>query len=128
MACGMPSIRTKCSIKSANKPVDTLLFYQYKNGMKTTRILLGLWLAAALTACSLFPNFPTLPPGWTLTPSQTPTPAATLTPTITPTPLPQARVGVADHELFNGDYDNALIHYQRSEEHTSELQSQFHIV
>ncbi|MBL8078368.1 MAG: tetratricopeptide repeat protein [Anaerolineales bacterium] len=80
--------------------------------MKTTRILLGLWLAAALTACSLFPNFPTLPPGWTVTPSQTFTPAPTLTPTITPTPMPQARVGVADHELFNGDYDNALIHYQ----------------
>lgn len=82
--------------------------------MKPIRLLLGLWLAAALTACSLFPNFPTLPPRETSTPSQTPTPAATFTPTITPTPLPQARIGVADHELFNGDYENALIHYQTS--------------
>jgi soluble lytic murein transglycosylase len=112
MACATHLIRTKFWKKLANDPVDTLLFYQYKNGMKPTRILLGLWLAAALTACSLFPNFPTLPPGWTVTPSQTFTPAATFTPTITPTPLPQARVGVADHELFNGDFENALIHYQ----------------
>ncbi len=82
--------------------------------MKPIRLFLGLWLAAALTACSLFPNFPTLPPRQTSTPSQTPTPAATFTPTITPTPLPQARIGVADHELFNGDYENALIHYQTS--------------
>lgn len=82
--------------------------------MKTARLLLGLWLASALTACTLFPNFPTLPPGWTITPSPTLTPAATFTPTITPTPLPQARVSVADHEFFNGDYENALIHYQTS--------------
>lgn len=108
----MRLIPTRFWKKLANDPVDTLLFYQYKNGMKLTRILLGLWLAVALTACSLFPNFPTLPPGWTVTPSQTSTPVATFTPTITPTPLPQARVGVADHELFNGDYENALIHYQ----------------
>jgi soluble lytic murein transglycosylase len=82
--------------------------------MKPIRLFLGLWLAAALTACSLFPNFPTLPPRQTSTPSQTLTPAATFTPTITPTPLPQARIGVADHELFNGDYESALNHYQTS--------------
>jgi soluble lytic murein transglycosylase len=82
--------------------------------MKPIRLLLGLWLVAALTACSLFPNFPTLPPRQTSTPSQTLTPAATFTPTITPTAMPQARIGVADHELFNGDYENALNHYQTS--------------
>ncbi|MFN8411389.1 MAG: tetratricopeptide repeat protein [Anaerolineales bacterium] len=80
--------------------------------MKTTRFLLGLWLATAITACSLLPNFPTIPPGWTVTPSQTSTPQATFTPTITPTPLPTARVGVGDHALFNGDFENALIDYQ----------------
>jgi soluble lytic murein transglycosylase len=82
--------------------------------MKPIRLFLGLWLVAALTACSLFPNFPTLPPRQTSTPSQTLTPAATFTPTITPTAMPQARIGVADHELFNGDYENALNHYQTS--------------
>ncbi len=39
--------------------------------MKKIRILLGLWLALSLSACTLFQNFPTLPPGWTVTPSQT---------------------------------------------------------
>ena len=80
--------------------------------MKTARLILGLWLVTAITACSFLPNIPTIPPGWTLTPSQTSTPAATLTPTITPTPLPVARVDVGDKALFNGDYENALIHYK----------------
>ena len=80
--------------------------------MKYIRLLLGFLLAAAIAACSIFPNFPTIPPGWTLTPSTSPTPEATFTPTITPTPLPVARVGVGDHTFFNGDYENALIHYQ----------------
>ena len=80
--------------------------------MKHTRLFLGLLLAVAITACSILPNFPTLPPGWTLTPSITPTPEATFTPTITPTPLPTVRVDKGDRALFNGDYENALIHYQ----------------
>ena len=80
--------------------------------MKYIRLFLGLLLAAAIAACSILPNIPTIPPGWTLTPSISPTPEATFTPTITPTPLPVARVGVGDHALFNGDYENALIHYQ----------------
>ncbi len=80
--------------------------------MKYIRIFFGLWLAVAIAACSILPNFPTLPPGWTLTPSITSTPEATFTPTITPTPLPTARVDKGDHALFNGDYENALIHYQ----------------
>ncbi len=47
-----------------------------------------------------------------MTPSISPTPDATFTPTITPTPLPIARVGVGDRTFFNGDYENALLHYQ----------------
>ncbi len=80
--------------------------------MKYIRILPGLWLAAAITACTLFPALPTIPPGWTMTPSISPTPPATITPTITPTPLPQARVSVGDKAFFNGDYDAALLDYQ----------------
>ncbi len=95
-----------------NYRVDSASFSHYKNRMKTARLILGLWLVLAITACSILPNLPTIPPGWTLTPSQTSTPAATLTPTITPTPLPVARVEVGDKALFNGDYENALIHYK----------------
>lgn len=80
--------------------------------MKTLRLLLGLWLAAALAACSTLENFPAIPPGWTVTPSLTLTPAATLTPTITPTPLPVARVSEGEQAFFNGDYDLALLNYQ----------------
>ena len=94
--------------------LDAPVFYQYKNGMKYTRLLLGLWLALAIAACSFVPKLPIIPPGWTVTPSQTLTPEATFTPTVTPTALPTARVGVADRVFFNGDYDNALILYQTS--------------
>ncbi|MBL8063972.1 MAG: tetratricopeptide repeat protein, partial [Anaerolineales bacterium] len=80
--------------------------------MKITRFLLGLWLALSIAACSVLPELPTIPPGWTITPSISPTPEATLTPTVTPTPLPTARVGVGDDAFFNGDYDNALLQYQ----------------
>ena len=104
-------------------PLDAPVFYQYKNRMKFTRpstnlrrsslrVFLGLWLATAITACSILPGFPTIPPGWTLTPNVTSTPEATSTPTITPTPLPIARVDKGDIALFNGDYENALIHYK----------------
>ncbi len=92
--------------------LDFSLFCQYKNGMKYIRLFSGLLLAAAIAACSILPNIPAIPPGWTLTPSVTSTPEATFTPTITPTPLPVARVGVGDHAFFNGDYENALLHYQ----------------
>jgi soluble lytic murein transglycosylase len=73
------------------------------------RVFLGLWLAVAISACSALP---TIPPGWTLTPSITSTPEPTFTPTVTPTPLPLARVGKGDHALFNGDYEGALGLYQ----------------
>lgn len=75
-------------------------------------MLTGLWLVAAVTACSILPNLPSIPPGWTLTPSDTLTPEATPSPTITPTPLPVARVEAGDHAFFNGDYAQALVHYQ----------------
>ena len=93
-------------------PLDAPVFCQYKNGMKLPRLLLGLWLVIAITGCSIFPNFPAIPAGWTVTPSITSTSTATSTPTVTPTPLPIARVDAGDHALFNGDYENALLHYQ----------------
>ncbi|MCE7858435.1 MAG: hypothetical protein DPW18_17815 [Chloroflexi bacterium] len=80
--------------------------------MKKLRLFLGLWLVLSITACSALENFPTIPPGWTVTPSLSPTPEATFTPTITPTPLPTARVGVGDTAFFHGDYDAALLQYQ----------------
>src|SRR3990172_7110436 len=104
-----------CGLYITRGPNTTLLdvpaFYQYKNRMKYIRFFLGLWLAAAITACSFPPDISITPPGWTVTPSISPPLQATLTPTITPTPLPIARVGVGDIAFFNGDYDTALLHY-----------------
>jgi soluble lytic murein transglycosylase len=79
--------------------------------MKAARLILGLGLVVSIAACSALPELPTIPPGWTVTPSLSPTPEATFTPTITPTPMPNARVDVGDEALFNGDYDTALLHY-----------------
>ena len=99
-------------MKPAITSLDFSFFYQYKNRMKYTRRFLGLLLVVAITACSILPNFPAIPPGWTLTPSVSSTPEPTFTPTITPTPLPIARVDNGDRALFNGDYENALIDYK----------------
>ncbi|MCA2000817.1 MAG: tetratricopeptide repeat protein [Chloroflexi bacterium] len=76
------------------------------------RLLSALWLAVFLAGCSISPKMPVIPPGWTVTPSVTFTSAPTLTPSITPTPQPIARVGSGDRAFFNGDYENALLHYQ----------------
>lgn len=80
--------------------------------MKTLRLILKLWLALSIAGCSILPDIPIIPPGWTLTPSQSPTPEATFTPTVTPTPPITARVSVGDKALFNGDYESALADYQ----------------
>jgi soluble lytic murein transglycosylase len=84
-------------------------------------LITGLWLVAAITGCSILPNLPAIPPGWTVTPSITPTPIATFTPTITPTPLPIARIDVGDRALFNGDYDNALLDYKTAFQDSPDL-------
>ena len=76
------------------------------------RFILGLWLALSIAGCSILPNIPAIPPGWTVTPSASPTLAATSTPTITPTPLVAARVTVGEKAFFNGDYESALADYQ----------------
>ena len=92
--------------------LDDGFIYQYKNGMKTLRVILGFWLILSISACSVLENLPAIPPGWTVTPSQSPTPEATFTPTVSPTPQITARVGVGDIAFFNGDYDTALFQYQ----------------
>src|SRR5689334_22758443 len=119
MACVTRSTHTRCSIKSGNRlriclagPVDSTLFYHYKNGMKYTRVAVSSVLAVSILGCSVLSKIPEIGLGPTSTPSQTFTPEPTFTPTITPTPLPTARVGVGDHAFFNGDYDTALVHYQ----------------
>lgn len=94
-----------------NTLLDSPVFCRYKNGMKLLRILLGLWLATAILACSALPDLPTIPPGWTVTPSLSPTPEATFTPTLVPTPIPAMRASAGDRALFNGDYDAAFLHY-----------------
>lgn len=80
--------------------------------MKTFRVLTSLLVVFVLLACSFIPNLPSIPPGWTVTPSLSPTPEFTATPTITPTPLITERISVGDLALFYGDYDSALLQYQ----------------
>jgi soluble lytic murein transglycosylase len=96
------------------------LLSHYKNGMKLTRLFLGLLLVAAITACSVLPDFPTIPPGWTLTPSVTETPLVTSTPTITPTPAAVVRIENGEHAFFNGDYPLALLHFQTAYQDSSD--------
>lgn len=71
-----------------------------------------IWLAAIVSACSIFEGLPTIPPGWTLTPDPSALPTFTPLPTITPTPLVTERVSAGDLALFYGDYDSALLQYQ----------------
>jgi soluble lytic murein transglycosylase len=105
-------------------PLDAFVFCQYKTRMKHLRFLFGFWLVISVAGCSIFPNFPTLPPGWTVTPSISPTPAATSTPTVSPTPLPIVRVGTGDHTFFNGDYESAVLHYQVAYQDSPDVQVQ----
>ena len=93
--------------------LDSPTFYIYKIGMKHFRVIITVWLAISITACSTLSNLDNIiPPGWTQTPSPSPTPEVTFTPTVTPTPLVTARVNIGDQAFFNGDYDTALFQYQ----------------
>ena len=56
--------------------------------------------------------------GSTPTPSITPTPTVTQTPTPTPTYLPSSRLQTAEKANFNGEWDRALIEYQKVFEQT----------
>jgi soluble lytic murein transglycosylase len=90
-------------------PIDTPSLYQYKHAMRRMRILFGLVLAFALTACSGFP----VPIGPTVTPSATGTPPAPPPPTETATPLPVPtvpplmRIQSGEKAFFYGDYETA---------------------
>ena len=77
--------------------------------------LLFITLTVALLACNL-PEVIGLSP--TPTPSLTPTPTATQTPTPTPTYLPSSRLQTAERANFNGEWDRALVEYQRILEQT----------
>ncbi len=79
--------------------------------MKPLRLFLGLWLAAALAACSLSPSIPANPFGPSRTPQASHTPAPTATFTPTPTPVPALRVESGDRARFDGDFDQARFEY-----------------
>ena len=84
------------------------------------RVLFGLWSAAALAACSLLSGLPTIPPGWTQTPSPAPSLTASPTSPPTPTPVPVARVEKGDQALAEGDFDSALAQYQAAYKDTTD--------
>lgn len=91
--------------------------------MKLPRLILGLGLVAALTACSIAPTLPPNPFGPTWTPSATSAP--TLTPTFTPspTPIPAVRIASGDRALFNGDYDSARAEYRLAFEQSTDAET-----
>ena len=85
--------------------------------MIVKKILLGLWLFAILSACTLPQSTlfgPTETPSLTPTPSITPSPTATITPSPVPTMIPLARIEAGEKALFNGDYDLARIEFQNT--------------
>ncbi len=84
------------------------------------RLLLGLWLITAISGCSFLQALPTIPPGWTITPSLEPTSTPSPIPTATLTPQPVVRVENGDHAYFNGDYDLALALYQTAYQDSSD--------
>jgi soluble lytic murein transglycosylase len=87
---------------------------------RTSRLLLGLWLVIAITACTLPAGLPALPVAETATPSIPPTATASPIPTATPTPAPIVRVAAGDRALFNGEYDLALAFYQTAYQDSSD--------
>ncbi len=84
--------------------------------MKTLSPILRLLLAALLLAGCVRRAPERAAP--TAASSATPRPTATRTPiptpTLTPTLAPLARLTSADHALFNGDWETALLEYQRA--------------
>ncbi len=81
--------------------------------MKSLRAFFAFFMAIMLAACSVLPQeIQEAVLQETAAPSPLPTITPTLAPTITPTPQPFARVYSGDHALFNGEYENALAHYQ----------------
>jgi soluble lytic murein transglycosylase len=87
---------------------------------RTLRLVLGLWLVAAIAACSMPSGLPALSPTETATPSLTPTITPSPIPTLTPTPAPVIRVASGDRSLFNGDYDLAMGLYQTAYQDSSD--------
>ena len=87
-------------------------FRQAQPASSGQRLFLGLWLAAAITACSLLPDISIIP-GLDGDPKSVPHPRGDTRQRANhyAFPLPTARVGVGDHAFFNGDYDTALLHY-----------------
>ena len=84
-------------------------------GMIGKKILLGIWLMALLSACTLPQNAllgPTATPSLTPSPSVTPSPTPTITPSPVPTMIPLARIEIGEEALFNGDYDLARLEFQ----------------
>ena len=90
-------------------------FTSIRSGMTVKKTLLGLWLIAILSACTLPQTAlfgPTATPSLTPSPSITPSPTATITPSPIPTMIPLARIEVGEQALFNGDYDLARTEFQ----------------
>ncbi len=87
---------------------------------RTLRLLLGLWIGAALVGCDLLSKLPSIPPGWTQTPSLAPSLTASPTAPPTPTPIPVVRVEKGDQALSDGDLDAALVQYQAAYKDTSD--------
>ena len=79
---------------------------------RVARVVFGLALTIMLLGCAVSSNLPSiLPSRTTSTPSVTPTSPSSPTPAPTFTPIPSVRIENADHALFNGDIQNAMMDY-----------------
>ena len=79
---------------------------------RVARVVFGLALTIMLLGCAVSSNLPSiLPSRTTSTPSVTPTSPSSPTPAPTFTPIPSVRIENADHALFNGDIQNAMMYY-----------------
>lgn len=80
-------------------------------------------------ACQLGSILPTqlppiLRPANSPTPTSTPSPTATPLPTPTPTPQPTARIAIAEHYLFLGDWDSAMREFKLAQSASQEPEIQ----